>query len=145
MSTRGLIAIEDSDKKVRAIFVQSDMYVEYAGQILHEHYNSEEKAYALLALGSLSAIRERLSPESGETHNYDKPAQDICIAFHRDRGDQFSAPTVFENAKTMQKNILGEYWASYCYLYRNNQWYVSSVNDYSWTPITQALKECNPC
>lgn len=57
MATRGAIGIYNSNgSKVRAIYCHWDMYPEHAGHVLVNHYNTQERAEALIALGHLSTL-----------------------------------------------------------------------------------------
>ena len=44
MSTRGLIAIEDADRKCRSIFVHFDMYIDGAGETLIKYYKTIKRS-----------------------------------------------------------------------------------------------------
>lgn len=55
--------------------------------ILTEHYNTAEKLKALLALGDISILGERLAPDADEPHSFEKPAEGVTVAYHRDRGE----------------------------------------------------------
>lgn len=57
MATRGAIGIYNSNgSKVRAIYCHYDMYPDHAGAVLVNHYNSQERAEALIALGHLEGV-----------------------------------------------------------------------------------------
>ncbi len=143
MSTRSLIAIKNSDaKSCRSLYLHFDGYPSGAGRILIDHYNTEEKVEALLALGSLSALGERLAPELGEKHNYNDPAGGICIAYHRDRGEKLRVPTVWNSAEEMLSQASDKFWAEYCYLFRDGKWYVDSTyQPHGWRLVSEALEE----
>ncbi len=142
MSTRGLIAIEKTDKTCLSIYCHFDCYVDGAGRILIEHYKTLERVEALLALGSLSALGERLAPETGEEHSYDSPAADVCIAYHRDRGEKMQPATVWVNAEEMLSNAADRFWAEYCYLFRDGKWYVDSCyKKQGWRLVEDVLQE----
>lgn len=142
MSTRGLISIQDADGKVRSIYCHFDMYLNGGGAMLVEHYNTAEKIEALLKLGSLSTLGARPSPESGEIHSYDDPAADICIAYHRDRGEAFRSPVVWADANDMLSRAADKYWADYVYLFRNGDWlFDTPYQPQGWRPVEKMLKE----
>lgn len=86
MSTHAGIGIQDeSDGTVRAIYCHHDGYLEHVGRTLVAHFNSRERAEALIALGSISC----LSP-SGDL-DFDREKSDRCErdagteAYHRDQ------------------------------------------------------------
>lgn len=142
MSTRGLIAIEDADGKCRSTYAHFDMYVSNAGRILIQHYETLEQAEALLALGFLSALGERLAPEPGENHDYDNPLPDVCIAYHRDRGEDMRPPTVWPNADEMLAKAADRFWAEYVYLFRDGKWYVDAAyQPHGWRLVEDVLRE----
>lgn len=144
MSTRGLIAIEDADKRCRSIYVHFDSYPSGVGQILVENYKTQEQIEALLALGSLSALGERIASAPGEEHDYDSPLPDVCIAYHRDRGEQLQPATVWGNADEMLSKASDRFWAEYCYLFRDGAWlFDTTYAPKGWRSLADALREHN--
>ena len=142
MSTRGLIAIEKPDKSCISSYAHYDCYPSGAGRILLDHYESGEKAEALLALGFLSALGERLSPAPGEKHDYENPLPNVCIAYHRDRGEEFRPPTVWPNANDMLAKAADRFWAEYVYLFRDGKWYVDAAyQPKGWRLVEDVLRE----
>ena len=89
MSTRSLICKETPDHKYVGIYCHHDGYPEGVGAVLINYYNDCEKVEKLLALGDLSSLNERLAPNENEEHSFDNPADDVCVAYHRDRGEEF--------------------------------------------------------
>ena len=59
MATRATIAKLDNNG-VKAIYLHSDGYLEYAGRILDEHYRDESKLNELLAHGDVSSLNENI-------------------------------------------------------------------------------------
>ena len=117
------------------------------GKMLLEHYNTPELATALVDLGSLSMVRERLAPDEGEMHGFDTPVRHgtkggVTTAYHRDRGDDLEidsvvvdTPVVLKNAETLFLNILEEENITYGYLYNvaDKLWYAAdTVQDNSF-------------
>lgn len=142
MSTRGLIAIQDPDGKVRSSYCHFDMYLDGGGVLLLEHYNSPEKVEALLALGYLSTLGSQLAPLPGEIHNYDCPLPDVCIAYHRDRGETFRYPAVWDNASYMLSRAADQYWAEYVYLFRDGEWFFDTPYQLQgWQRVKTTLQE----
>jgi len=58
MSTRSVIAIRNTSGDYDVIYCHWDGYPENNGRILHNHYNTLEKAQELIALGDLSSLAE---------------------------------------------------------------------------------------
>lgn len=142
MSTRSVIAIELPDKTCKATYCHWDGYPSHCGRLLVEHYDTPELAEDLLALGTLSALAPRLAPQSGEEHSYDRPVGNICIAYHRDRGEPFRPPKTWRDADYLLGKASDTYWAEYVYLFRNGQWYVDKTYEpHGWRPVADVLKE----
>lgn len=71
MATRSTIAIQEKDLSIRAIYCHWDGYPEGVGATLAEHYNSTEKAEALIKLGGFSALHETLEETKAGAYNSD--------------------------------------------------------------------------
>lgn len=67
------------------------MYLDGAGICLTQHYTTPDRVEKLLALGGLSALGDKLSEDDPEPD-----AQDVCIAYHRDYGEEYEAPRRME-------------------------------------------------
>ena len=100
MSTNAFIGIRENNS-ITYIYNHSDGYVEYLGRMLLEHYNSEEKAKALVELGDVSVVKEKLSPAEGTVHNfdYDKRQEGVSVFYGRDRGEDWESikPITIQN------------------------------------------------
>ena len=77
MSTAAVIGIRQPDGTVRAIRLNWDGYVAHAGASLGGWYKTAEEVNNLIALGDLSEINETV---------------ESCVAYHRDRGEQYRPP-----------------------------------------------------
>jgi hypothetical protein len=84
MATRARVGILESDGTVTSIYTHWDGYVDHHGPILRDHYKTEEKVRALMALGDVSS----LGAEIGEKHNFDAAPDGVCNAYGRDRGER---------------------------------------------------------
>ena len=137
MSTRGVIAVEDSDKTCHAIYVHFDMYLDGGGLCLTQHYSTPDRIEKLLALGNLSALGDKLSKDAPEPE-----AQDVCIAYHRDYGESYKAPRVWETADKLLDQASDIYWAEYVYLFRDGEWYFDTpYRPQGWRSVKQTLQE----
>jgi hypothetical protein len=87
MATRSRIAIEDQTGKVRSIYCHWDGYPSNNGRILLQHYKTQEKVEALIALGSISSLAPETEIPEGVEHNFKTPANGITVAYNRDRGE----------------------------------------------------------
>jgi hypothetical protein len=81
--------------------------------MLNENYNSEELVTKLVSLGDASSIQEKLNPVG--PHSFDKPEDDVCIFYGRDRGEQDVGPTCYT-----KKLLLDSYY--YAYVWENGCW-----------------------
>ena len=134
MSTNSYILIEKEDKKIEGIYCHYDGYLSYNGKMLKEHYNSEEKAQALVNLGGISSFHPLLAPECEDKHTWDDPAENVTIAYHRDRG---------EKLKILEANSIAVFFFKYSYqeyhyLWRDGQWwYSTSRNKTIFSPLSE--------
>jgi len=88
MSTNSrLRMVLPSGEAAKPIYCHWDGYPSNMFPLLRENYNTIEKVRELMALGNLSNLAERVKPDPGEAHNFDKPVRDITVAYHRDRGE----------------------------------------------------------
>jgi len=117
MATRSLINVECSDNKVRSIYVHWDGDSHLP--ILKKHYNSQEDAEALISLGDLSSLNERLSPRMGERHSFDKPLSDVCVAYGRDRGEDDCEAREFDSLEAARKQDRCQ---AFIYEWQNGKW-----------------------
>ena len=89
MGTRSYIGKDIGNGKYSVIFCQLESYLETNGRLLTEHYNTPEKVDALLALGDICFLGEKIEPDSSLPHDwYGKDyQQDVTLAFGRDCGE----------------------------------------------------------
>ena len=120
MGTRSYIGMVENDGKIRAVYCHWDGYPSHNGKILLNHYD-ENKTKELLDLGDLSS----LGPNIGTKHEFDARPEGECTFYGRDRGEPDVSAKLF---KTEEEFLKGGY-VSYCYLLRNDGWYVSTEDD----------------
>lgn len=146
MSTRSLIWQEQGDGSFKGIYCHHDGYIKNGvGETLLNYYQDYNRVVKLINLGGLSSLGMYLDPLpdgahlyydfnngfktiytfSGE-HTFDNPQEDVCVAYHRDRGEELdilSEPNlkgVIEGAEHT--------WAEYIYVFRTNKWYVIDLS-----------------
>ena len=73
MSTHAAIGMKQPSGSVKAIYLHFDGYVAGAGAILGFWYTQTEQVEALLKLGDISELREKI---------------DDCVAYHSERGEK---------------------------------------------------------
>ena len=83
MSTRSTISAWCKDGKVRSIYCHWDGYPSHNGAILMNHYNTQDKIEALLALGDISTLKESV---------------DQTVAYGRDEGETGCEARVYDRA-----------------------------------------------
>lgn len=112
MSTRSYIAIENpTTKEILAIYVHSDGYPDGVGDYLIKHYNSFDKAIKLFDYGYASYLGSTI---------------DECCFYHRDMGRELEPTENYDSEWFLMDRLKGDCWIEYIYLFKNNQWLVSS-------------------
>lgn len=122
MATRSTIAYCDEESgKVYQIYCHWDGYPDHNGKILLEHYNSIDKIKDLIALGSLSILGESL----GEKQDFNNHRDGMCLAYHRDRGEDISINEFINISDyALSKRAKEEF----NYIYTNGQWHMFTGN-----------------
>ena len=115
MSTHCGIAIK-TEEGYNTIYVHSDGYPEYMWPMLTENYNSEELATKLVSLGDASYIDRLLEPTS-DFHKFGTPEPDVCMFYHRDRGEAWEAvePAVFTSKELFMNFYYAYVWKDGCW------------------------------
>lgn len=140
MSTRCSIAMQLSDGRVTGIYCHWAGDIHQNGVTLYKHYQCTEKIQALIALGHLSSLGAELAPDPAREHSWQNSQKDVCVAFHRDRGDSW------ENVAPVTACIK-EFYETQCqevdYLWRDDAWWVSSAEfiDGEYTVCHRPLRE----
>jgi len=86
MSTRSTINVKMTNGDIKSIYIHFDGYPSHHVPILLSHYDSQEKAEELIALGNISSLAP--SAEKPEGHDWRNPVEGYCVAYGRDRGDR---------------------------------------------------------
>ena len=117
MSTNSTVAVK-TDKGYESIYVHWDGYFSYMYPMLSENYNSWERATALVSFGDASSINKRIMPSHGSNHSFDHPEEDVCVFYHRDRGEHWARvePTF---CLTKGEVLKSQY---YVYIFEDNVW-----------------------
>lgn len=87
MGTHAVIAMKVADDKYLAIYCHWDGYKAGVGAKLKEHYTDFEKVKKLISLGHISSLGKEVDISEGAEHSFDKPAEDITVAYGRDCGE----------------------------------------------------------
>lgn len=127
MSTNATIAIK-TDKGYEAIYCHNDGYPGYMYPMLRDYYGSWERATALVSFGDASFIAKRIMPSVGSNHHFEHPEEDVCIFYHRDRGEEYHA-AFYSNLVAVTSS---QY---YTYVFEDGEWHVYihgvEADDYS--------------
>lgn len=116
MSTNSRISVK-TEEGYKTIYCHWDGYPEYMYPTLTNNYGTEEKALALVSLGDVSSVAEKLEPTK-EGHNFDYPEVGVCVFYNRDRGEdwEFCKPRFYE---TREESFEGE---EYAYVFEDGHW-----------------------
>ncbi len=108
MSTNSLVAYLNEDGSVVSSYVHYDGYATGVGEMLLEHYNSEERASDLAwCLGYASSLRETISES------------------HEDRANTDEA-IVHVSFEEFEEYIRENSYLEYVYVWKDGEWMVSS-------------------
>jgi hypothetical protein len=157
MSTHSRIAVlQEKTGKVKSVYCHSDGYLSGVGKILHTHYNTYERANAIIKLGDLSGLYKYLdplpeapeafymmkdNPEILKSHSFEKPQHDVTIAYHRDR----KAKLQRQNYRSLEDFYENNVYLSYNYLFKEGKWYVKKEHliPKEWVELTSEMVESN--
>jgi len=130
MSTRSAIGIKNSDGFITGVYCHYDGYLDHNGRILKEHYDNKNKVEELLSYGDMSSLRENINPNDNEEHNFEHKQRDVCVFYHRDRGESWedTAPCGFDN----EKDFTDYYSDSDYYYLFNNGWEYKTYKNNDW-------------
>jgi hypothetical protein len=127
MATRSRIGIENEDGSVSSVYCHWDGYPSNNGKILVDHYTDREKVKELIALGSISSLKENVAPPAlppdiigirmlkefkvlpKSDHTFDTPQDDVTIAYHRDRGEDLREARIDASLEAFEKKDNEEY------------------------------------
>lgn len=121
ISTRSNIAKKIGEDAYLTIYCHADGYLTYNGAMLLDNYNTPERVDALLALGDLSTLQEKLEPDPNSPHSFDynERQKGVTVAYGRDRGDSETEARVFSLAQLNNESN----WTEYVYIFdENNKW-----------------------
>jgi hypothetical protein len=124
MGTRSRIAVMHGDV-CKSVYCHWDGYLDHNGEMLSKHYDST-KANFLVALGDLSSLRPDVFVAEGVEHSFEKPAEDICVFYGRDRGEsgtEFKVDRTFESFLERVNNCGADYY----YIMKDGVWYAGSI------------------
>lgn len=122
MSTNSGIALRQGDTYL-TIYCHWDGHPKTMLPILRENYNSFDLANKLISHGDASSINKKLEP-TGE-HTFMKPEEEVCVFYHRDRGDDwFSCQPACYTKRELFKQPNFEY----VHIFEDGQWNSYNMN-----------------
>ncbi len=138
MSTRSDIIAKRADGTWARIYCHHDGYLEHVGLTLYNHYNSQERADALMALGDLSSLRERCDKPEG--HSFTNPVEGCTVAYGRDRGETGTEATTGATLEAVWPG--SDTWTEFTYAWDGQQWMVGDAQEgpSSLKPLLAAFK-----
>ena len=129
MSTRSNIGIQNEDGTVDFIYCHSDGYPSHHWPILTEHYATEEKVRALLALGDLSRLGEEIGQQHHPFTSHWPRHAAFCLAYGRDRGEAGTEAKLVQSFDEFDAQANQDY----AYLFRVGRW--------QWRRFKSAVQE----
>lgn len=127
MNTNATIAITDG-KSCKAVYLHWDGHIAWAGAVLYDNYNTREKVEALIALGSISSLGEKIAPEPGEERSFE-----VTVAYCRDRGEEMKSYVFWDLSPSGDKAFIERLsqttGGNYVYLFnaQTEQWSVGTA------------------
>lgn len=139
MSTRSRIAIERQDGTVKSIYCHFDGDLQHVGKTLFNDYSDREKLEKLIELGNISSLGSKIRPETDEKHSFDNPAENVTVAYHRDRGDALKIGT-YPNVEDFFENGFTGVLYLYC-LTKENIWLTCRHGSNNVSILKEELEE----
>jgi len=130
MSTNSSIGIKNENDTVTSIYCHFDGYLSGVGQVLLDHYNTEELTKSLIGLGDLSSVQERLNPNEDEDHSFNKQIKGITVAYHRDRGEDFNQYKHDTERSFLKKPNIHYLWKDGKWFYGTHELTQELINNY---------------
>jgi hypothetical protein len=155
MGTRSDIIVHRADGTWKRIYCHWDGYLDGVGKTPFEHYNTQKKAEALVALGDLSALGKRI----GKKHPFDAPSacvgtdysktnpayeayrkkyEGMCLAYGRDRGEKDVDGVVGDSLDAVWP--ASHSWTEFTYVWNDGAWGVCT-GDHTETKTLVSLEK----
>ena len=117
MGTPATVSIKNNEG-LRTIYCHYDGYLASLGNVLLEHYTTEERVNALIDFGDASSIYKNLCPLEDGEHTFLYPQKDTCVFYHRDRGESLVIKNYVSEASMLRNRGM-----EYNYLFKDGEWY----------------------
>ena len=126
MSTRAIVAVENADNTIYAIYCHNDGYTDHMLDVLNKSYSTYAKALELVKLGDVSYVGNNIAPDPKLPHTFDNSQPDTVVAYYRDRHDNWSTcgPELFNDLSEFTQVNYGDQGIEYTYLlpYGKHNW-----------------------
>lgn len=118
MSTNSGIALRQGDTYT-TIYCHWDGYPKSMLPMLRNNYNSFELANKLVSMGDASYIEKKLEPDPSKPHTFMDPQEDVCVFYHRDRGDDWlhCQPACYTNSELFKQSSF-----EFVYIFEEGAW-----------------------
>lgn len=130
MATRSNISVKVGNE-YRTVYCHWDGYLKGVGEMLLNHYNSQELAEELVKEGSMSYLEKKCSCPDG--HSYETPINGYTVYYGRDRGETETEYKVSEERPRVNEE--------YLYVFEDGKWFVSSIYFDAKNPIQELTQE----
>jgi hypothetical protein len=108
-----------SGETFQTIYCHWDGYPSYMLPMLRENYNSLELAAKLISYGDASSIDKKLEPTPGVAHTFMMPEKDVCVFYHRDRGEDWIS---CESTCYTKQELFRQQAFDYVYIFEDETW-----------------------
>lgn len=124
MSTNSGIALRQGET-FQTIYCHWNGHPKDMLPVLRENYNSFDLVNRLISMGDASIIEKKIDPDSSLPHTFNNYQDDVCVFYHRDRGDDwFSCRSVCYTWKELFKQPAFEY----IYIFEDGTWNAYNMN-----------------
>ena len=139
MSTRSIIAKQVGEDKYLTIFCHYNGYPDDNGATLLKHYNTPERVDALLALGDLEFLREKIEPTPQMPHTADVPQPGVTVAMRRDMDLSGCEAVVMTREELIEPEYEG---TEYTYVFsQDGKWlYFPAGEECEWRDLKEDLE-----
>ena len=134
MSTRGRIGIELSDGSILSSYHHWDSYESWLGRILNTHYNSYEKASALIDGGDMSSCWTDERWTGDRWGAYPTKIEEYGPQYYSQRGED-CPPRLDANLEEYLSD--GE---EYAYIFRNGEWVCYNTNQFNDSKLPEVVE-----
>jgi hypothetical protein len=118
MSTNSGIAVR-AGETFQTIYCHWDGHPKTMYPILRDNYGTLELATKLISYGDASSIEAKLEPDPDKPHTFQNYQEDVCVFYHRDRGDSWieCSPACYT-----KKELFSQSAFEYVYIFEDGQW-----------------------